>query len=583
VEDTSRRLHDACVPDPPVPLGPAARGGRVKPSRAAGAIATCLVASGVVLAGRAPASGAAEADASAHREARPASPARALPSFPGAEGGGALSAGGRGGRAIEVTTLDDAGPGSLRACVEAVGPRTCIFRVSGVIEVSRTFDVQPANSYLTIAGQTAPGGGIALKTARPGPPDVKMFQVQGHDVIVRYLRIWGDANDGDDPAHGNGSYAFWVLAPASDVIVDHVSMLWQSGKAWNVYAYDGGVRPGAGGGGPGRGPTRTTLSWSIAGETLVPKATLVGGGGAGARWIEDADLHHDVLVSFSHRAPMWHVGTGRFVSNLVYNWGYFSAEFSAANDVVNNWWIPGPRTAALGATDRREVLLNESAGTPTVYFAGNRSDWTPGGRDPAAGAEPDGGWSKLTCANRAEQGACVRTPADPDWRRRSRLCAAGEDVGCSTAAHRTSIPGLPIAQSDAASTLKRVLLGDGGAGASRRLDCRGRWVLSRHPTDERIAWYVLHGGGPDGDAGPRAADAVARLNAMDTRGAVPRIAIDARGIPRVAAGAPCADLDHDGMPDEWEIARGLDPRDARDGAAVAPDGHTNLEHYLNGG
>jgi hypothetical protein len=92
---------------------------------------------------------------------RAASSAPALPAFPGAEGFGATTPGGRGGKVLFVTTLDDSGPGSFRAACEADGPRTVIFRVSGTIALKKAITVQ--HPYLTVAGQTAPGDGICLR------------------------------------------------------------------------------------------------------------------------------------------------------------------------------------------------------------------------------------------------------------------------------------------------------------------------------------------------------------------------------------------------------------------------------------
>src|SRR5438128_11716951 len=102
--------------------------------------------------------------------------------FPTAEGFGANTIGGRGGRVIEVPNLDDAGPGSFRECAEATGPRTCIFRVGGAIELQSPINVQAANSYLTIAGQTALGDGIQIKNW------FLEISYGAHDVIVRHLR-----------------------------------------------------------------------------------------------------------------------------------------------------------------------------------------------------------------------------------------------------------------------------------------------------------------------------------------------------------------------------------------------------------
>src|SRR4029453_11865856 len=104
--------------------------------------------------------------------------------FPGAEGYGAYAKGGRGGKVLVVTNLNDSGPGSLREAIETKGPRTVIFRIGGIIETKGLTIHEP---YLTIAGQTAPGHGICLKKAES---DGNAFDVSNtHDVILRFLRI----------------------------------------------------------------------------------------------------------------------------------------------------------------------------------------------------------------------------------------------------------------------------------------------------------------------------------------------------------------------------------------------------------
>ena len=107
-----------------------------------------------------------------------------VPAFPGAEGYGAQAIGGRGGQVIEVTNLNDSGPGSLRAAAEAEGPRIVVFRVGGTIELLSPIEI--INPYITIAGQTAPGGGIALKT-HPSM-DNAAIEVATQHVIIRYIR-----------------------------------------------------------------------------------------------------------------------------------------------------------------------------------------------------------------------------------------------------------------------------------------------------------------------------------------------------------------------------------------------------------
>jgi pectate lyase len=107
-------------------------------------------------------------------------PKNSVPAFPGAEGFGAYSKGGRGGAVFYVTNLNDKGPGSLRAACRKKGPRTVLFTVSGTIELKSTLTI--TEPYLTIAGQTAPGDGICIK-------NYAVVVEKTHDVILRYLRV----------------------------------------------------------------------------------------------------------------------------------------------------------------------------------------------------------------------------------------------------------------------------------------------------------------------------------------------------------------------------------------------------------
>jgi hypothetical protein len=145
--------------------------------------------------------------------------ARGLPAFPGAEGGGAKSLGGRGGAILQVTHLGDEGPGSFRAACEASGPRIVVFRTGGTITLRRPIDIR--NPYITIAGQTAPGGGILLKTAR-GECDA--IVVYTHDVVIRFLRV-RNAHDG------------FGAKGASRLVIDHCSVSWcrDENMSDNVY------------------------------------------------------------------------------------------------------------------------------------------------------------------------------------------------------------------------------------------------------------------------------------------------------------------------------------------------------------
>lgn len=150
--------------------------------------------------------------------------------FAGAVGYGAATKGGQGGRVIAVTTLADSGAGSLRACIDAQGPRVCIFRVSGVIR----FTTHPPiihNPYITIAGQTAPGGGITLAHSGGAVGRTPLLIKNTHDVIVRQIRIRND-REGDE----RGSEDSITIEGSNNVIIDHVSASWARDELVNGFA-----------------------------------------------------------------------------------------------------------------------------------------------------------------------------------------------------------------------------------------------------------------------------------------------------------------------------------------------------------
>lgn len=150
-------------------------------------------------------------------------------SFPAATGYGATSVGGRGGRIIYVTTLADSGAGSYRACVTATGPRVCVFRVSGVIR----FTQRPPwimSPYLTIAGQTAPGGGITLAHGGGRNGLTPLVIKDTHDVVVRGIRVRNDRIGGNREAEDS-----ITIEKSSRVVIDHVSASWARDELINGY------------------------------------------------------------------------------------------------------------------------------------------------------------------------------------------------------------------------------------------------------------------------------------------------------------------------------------------------------------
>src|SRR6516162_7000146 len=164
--------------------------------------------------------------------------------FPGAEGAGAFTPGGRGGRVYVVTSLEDSGPGSFREALLAKGPRTVVFETAGLITLQTPLEID--NPFLTIAGQTAPGDGVCIRG--------QSVHINTHDVIIRYMRFRrGNLKVRDDALGG---------LPVANIIVDHVSASWGLDENLSLYRWI-----------KGEGPTmkkmpleRVTIQWSISSE-----------------------------------------------------------------------------------------------------------------------------------------------------------------------------------------------------------------------------------------------------------------------------------------------------------------------------
>src|SRR5690606_35581459 len=183
----------------------------------------------------------------------PRLPEGAIPAFPGAWGGGMFTTGGRGGNVIAVTNLNDSGQGSLRAALEAKGPRIVVFRVAGTIKVDGDLNINHPD--ITIAGQSASGDGICIAGT---------LNINTHNVIVRHRRVRRGVpvgGQGDDNIGGNPHHHF---------IIDHCSTSWGMDEKISLYRH---MRPSLDGTTQIKDPTQNeTIQWRILSERLDAQA-----------------------------------------------------------------------------------------------------------------------------------------------------------------------------------------------------------------------------------------------------------------------------------------------------------------------
>ena len=250
-----------------------------------------------------------------------------IPAFPGAWGGGMFATGGRGGRVIAVTNLNDRGPGSLRAALEAEGPRIVVFRVAGTIELESNINIDHPD--ITVAGQSAPGDGICIAH--------QSLNINTSNVILRHLRVRRgrpEGGQGSDNIGGN---------PVGQIIIDHCSTSWGMDENLSLYRY---MQPKADGSATKLAVKNLTIQWSISSEALNAKNHAFGGTWGG----EDATFHHNLFACNTARNPSIGMsGEFDFRNNVLFNWGHRSMDGGDETSLVNviaNYYKPGPATKA---------------------------------------------------------------------------------------------------------------------------------------------------------------------------------------------------------------------------------------------
>lgn len=446
-----------------------------------------------------------------------------LRAFPGAEGGGMYTTGGRGGVVYHVTNLDDSGEGSLRWAVEKSGPRIIVFDVAGTIKLKKTLNIKYGD--LTIAGQTAPGDGICLRDYS--------VQISASNVIIRYLRF----RMGDETNQEND--AIWGRYN-ENIIIDHCSMSWSTDECGSFYANK-----------------NFTLQWCLLGESLRVSVHGKGNHGYGGIWGgKNASFHHNMLSCHDSRNPRidhpvvydnklsTHRGNVDMRNNLIYNWGGNSTYGGEGGwfNIVGNYYKPGP------ASKERKYFVDAYALYDNV----------------------DRNYARMYLEDNYHAGSYASSINSNQWS--GIYWHDGTNVGDVAGAKRSSL--LPIKRDDSqscytsthtpAELFNQIVE---YVGASLKRDA----VDTRLVNDAKSGKATYTSGGNGSKNG-----------LIDTQSAVggwPVLSATQEEIERAAT-----DTDKDGIPDYYEKLFGLDSTDASDAElkTLDPQGiYSNLEVYLH--
>lgn len=419
--------------------------------------------------------------------AAPTGPALA---FPGAQGFGKNATGGRAGSVYHVTNLNDSGAGSFR---DAVGTsnRIVVFDVGGYIQLKTAVS---AKSNLTIAGQTAPGGGIGFRGGEVS------FASQSN-VILRFVRI----RPGSETASTEDDAL--SLYRAANVMIDHASLEFAPWNNIDGVSDDYQNHPA------------TNITFS---DSLIADPTGQQFGAHTESVNSNWAWYRNIFANSHNRNPLAKVNTV-FVNNLLYNYSAGYTTHTSTNfkhDISNNYFVFGPASTGTDNT-WYQVDKNQS-----IYYAGNLKD---------------------TNRNGALDGAATT----PYWYQ-----GTGTVLAKPWSAETTAEPALDTASA------ARVAISQAGA-------------LPRDELDALIISQVQTlGKGTTGTA----ANTVGPAGDLYTSQAQTGLANNGYGT--IAAGTRAADTDNDGMPDNWELATGSDPK-TDDAMKKAADGYVLIEHYLN--
>ncbi|MEN0052850.1 MAG: polysaccharide lyase [Mucilaginibacter sp.] len=456
-------------------------------------------------------------------------PQAKIPAFPGAEGGGAYSFGGRGGRVIVVTSLEDSGPGTLRDALEQGGARIIVFNVAGIIKLKQHISIKAP--YVTIEGQSAPGDGICIAG--------ESVWIDTHDVVIRFMRFRRGATDvtrRDDALGGN---------PIGNVMIDHVSGSWGLDEVMSMYRHiyrNKGVDE--------KLPTvNISIQNSMFAEGLDTYNHAFGSTIGGLNSTFMRNLWAD---NISRNPSIGMFGDFGFFNNIVFNWWDRSADGGDNRsffNFINNYYKPGPIT-------------------PLDKPIGHRILKPEPGRDKGFKTA----YGKVYAHGNIIEGNDAVTK--DNWAGGIQI-GDGPDAGRLTDSIRVNEP-FPAAKFTLITAKEAY---------SYVLTNVGAFLPKRDAVDTRIIEQVKTGkiAYKDGMENSKGSDMLKHRLPDDSykKGIITDVA-QVGGYPEYK-GTPYKDSDNDGMPDDYELKHALNPKNAADASLYPKNGggYTNIEIYLN--
>jgi hypothetical protein len=387
-----------------------------------------------------------------------------LASFPGAQGGGTLTKGGRGGQLIAISNLNASGPGSYSACIQASVPRTCVCEVAGIIPVPS--DVVAGKPFLTIDGATCPGGGIILGDGKTTKG--RALVIETNDVIVRHL-TFNPNNPNIPTGPDTGTVGLEIEGGATNVVLDHVSCFFAGNKCIITYTSNG------------KPITNVTQQWNMftlpnVGHPVGPMTDT----NCCAYQNVNQDFHHNFFAWIGHRIALYNTNIGHWVNNFTWNWSDPAAKYGFAMepqgpsqvDMIGNVWKMGNMNAgntdnphpvninATGSSDCTSQCWN-GATQPSHYMSGNVCDQ---GSD----------WQ--CAAQVTSEGGPEKGPVPTSWQRKTALSPQPN----------------PIVADPVSGLETKILLTVGNA---QGVSCSGTLYLRRNSVDAMVVGAWPNGNG----------------------------------------------------------------------------------------